>query len=75
MLRMNELQPNQIYKHDSGKMFARLLRWQGDSESGGAVTIEIAGQQTTVGLAYFLRKYNIISIQELANDAYQNQGQ
>ncbi len=74
MLLMNDLLPNTIYKHDNGKLYARLLRWQGDSESGGAATLEIAGQQTTVGLAYFMRKYNVISIQELANDAYQNQG-
>ncbi len=74
MLQMNDLFPNQIYRHDNRKVYARLVRWLGDSESGGAATVEIAGQETVLGLNAFMRKYNVVDVRELADDAYKNQG-
>ncbi len=74
MLQMNDLHEKEIYMHDNRQVFARLVRWLGDSESGGVATIELAGDVTNVGLAYFLRKYNVITVQELADHANQSQG-
>lgn len=74
MLTMRDLQEGHVYEHDNHRLYAKLLRWVGDSESGGAVTVEIAGEITTTGLAGFMRKYNVIHVQELAEDAYKNQG-
>lgn len=74
MLLMSDLKAGDIYMHDNRVVYAKLLRWQGDAESGGAVTIETIGLEHTIGLALFLRKYNVINVQELARDAYKNQG-
>lgn len=74
MLQMNNLKVGDIYQHDNRKLYAKLLRWQGDSESGGAVTVEMAGEIATMGLALFLRKFNVIHVQDMARDAYENQG-
>lgn len=75
MLRMNELHEGDIYMHDGRKLYAKLLRVQGTDETGGAVTVEMAGEVASMGLALFMRKFNVIAVQELANDAYENQGQ
>ena len=73
MLKMSDLRAGDIYVHDDGTTYARLLRWVGDSESGGAATIELSGEPRTVGLALFLRKYNTIVIGELPSDATEDQ--
>lgn len=74
MLLMRDLKVGDIYMHDSRQVYAKLLRIQGDDERGGAVTVEMAGQESTMGLTYFMRKFNVINVQELGKDAYQNQG-
>lgn len=74
MLRPSEIREGEIYMHDDRQVYARLLRVIGDTESGGAATIEIAGQATTMGLALFMRKFNVVQVQELGEDAYKDQG-
>ncbi len=73
MLLMSDLKVGDIYMHDSRQVYAKLLRIQGTDETGGAVAVEMAGQESTMGLTYFMRKFNVINVQELGKDAYKNQ--
>ena len=74
MLVSSEIREGDVYVHDNHVIYAKLLRVIGDPENGGAATVEIAGEVTTMGLALFMRKFNIISVKELSDDAYQDQG-
>lgn len=74
MLRDSELHIGDIYMHDNQKTLVRLMRVVGDSESGGAVAIEMSGKETVMGLALFMRKFNPITVQELPNDATKEKG-
>lgn len=74
MLRNNELVEGNIYRHDNGTLYAKLVRVIGNPETGGGATIEIAGEITTMGLALFMRKFNAVHVKELADRAYEDQG-